>query len=582
LQGRIIISADATGIQFAGKERILPDHDFALLLGQNRESISNTFWEDLQQSSYWTKRVSINEFGESESIPDKSIPHCAVVFTKQSPNNRHQARLILQWSVFLPLASDETSTEVAEQEAYEVIDCQGEQDYTIFLHGYFFLDSGRKYIEGLQKIRAGGFEQKTPTNEDEMIAQWNYLLATKGTLKLFLPSLENFAKIHSLSTSNISHLSEAIFRSNLFKSKVYRQSICTEYQWVFRIKPSCSAWELIPINANVRSLPGVPPNWNIFPGFSNFAERYYLIDEGQPNLLSNQTPVDWQEQEIIHLLTSLDVNLLFDQVKNLNYLVKFITQNKKLLGQAQIQTCFINILREAFTSISLEKLQQQQFKEAIKKIVALIHSEKRFKLKQVTGDGEAIQLVLNALHQLDTPQPLLIYELFEPTSPTSSGSLNNEQVKSILTCLSQLLTVASTQKVTKAIIEQILEQINSLEPVLNLVSNLSLFFGYSHQQNKTYIYSYSSLQKFKQIYWLYRGDKRDYESSIATAVKAALPECNLIFIEPKVATILGKTSTLKAIPKFDHQTCLQLLATKPNLGNSNQRTNLLKELINYV
>ncbi|MBD2450086.1 hypothetical protein H6G76_23580 [Nostoc sp. FACHB-152] len=584
LQGRIIISADATGIRFAGKERILPESDFSLLLGQDSESVSNTFWDDLQQSPYWTKRVSINELAESESIPDKSIPHCAVVFTKQSLNNRHKARLLLQWSVFLPLASDETSysSEGAEQEAYEVIDCKGDQDYTIFLHGYFFLDSGRKYIEGLQKIRTDGFVQKAPTNEDEMIAQWNYLLATKGTLKLFLPSFEKFVKTHSLSTPDISNLSEAIFRSQLFKSKVYKQSICSEAQWVFRIKSSGSAWELIPVNAKVRSLPGVPPNWEIFPGLSNLEEKYYLIDKEQPNLLSNEILVDWQKQEIINLLTSLDLNLLFAQPKNVNYFVNFLSQNKKLIGQSEIQTCLINILRQAFITIGVQNLQQEQFNEAVKKIVALIHPEKRLKLKKVTYSGQAIQLVLNALYQLDIEQPLLIYELFESNSSASTGSLSNEQVKLTLTCLSQLLKTATTQTVAKEIIEQIIEQINSLETVLNLVSNLALFFGYNHHLNKTYIYSYLDLQKSKQKYLLFRGTKRDYETAIATAIKVALPECRLIFIEPKISQILEKTSTLKAIPKLEPQSCLQLLATKPDLGNSSQRSNLLKELINHV
>ncbi|WP_016948781.1 sacsin N-terminal ATP-binding-like domain-containing protein [Anabaena sp. PCC 7108] len=582
LQGKIIISADATGIRFAGKERILPANDFSLLLGQNPESVSNSFWDDLQQSSYWTKRVSINESAESESIPDKSIPHCAVVFTKQSPNNRNKAKLTLQWSVFLPLASDDSSPEGAEQEAYEVIDCEGEQDYTVFLHGYFFLDSGRKYIEGLQKIRTGGFIQKTPTNEDEMIAQWNYLLATKGTLKLLLPALENFTKIHSLSTQDISNVAQAFSRSHLFKSKVYKQSICSEYQWVFRIKPSRSAWELIPINANVKSLPSIPPNWEIFPALRDLAENHYLIHTGKPNLLSNETSLDWQEQEIIDFLKSLDLNLLFTQATNVNFFVNFLIQNKKIIGQSQIQTCLINLIREVFITIGIKKLQQEQFHEALKKIIALIHPEKRWKLKQVTFNEQAIQLVLSELYQLDIEQPLLIYELFEPTSAASSGSLSNEQVKSLLTRLSQLLTAETTQKVAKVIVEQILEQTNSLEIVLNLVSNLPLFFGYNHQHDKTYIYSYLGLQQFKQKYFLFRGDKRDYETAIATAVKAALPECNLIFIEPKISIILGKTSAFKAIPKFDSQSCLQLLATKPDLANSTQRANLLKELINYV
>lgn len=582
LQGRILIIPDTTGIRFAGKERVLPANDFSLLIGQKPANISTSFWDDLQQSSYWTKRVSINEFGESESIPDKSIPHCAVVFTKQSLANKHKARLILQWSVFLPLASDETSTEGAEQEAYEVIDCQGDQDYTIFLHGYFFLDSGRKYIEGLQKIRTGGFTQKTPTNEDEMIAQWNYLLATKGTLKLFLLSLDNFVKIHALSTLDISNLADAIVRSQFFKSKVYIQSICSEYQWIFRIKPTRSVWELIPVNVNVRSLPGIPPNWEVFPTLSNLAEKYYLIHQQQPNLLSNETSVNWSEQEIIDLLTFLDLQLLFAESKNVNYLINFLVQNKTIIGRSPIQPCLINLIREAFIAIGIEKLQQQQFNAAIKKIVEFIHPEKRLKLKQVSGDVQAIQLVLNALYQLDIAQPLLIYELFDSNSSSSSGFLSNQQVVSVLTCLSKLLATGTTHQVAKAIIEQILEQTNSLEDVLKLVSNLALFVGHNHQQNKAYIYSYLSLQQYKQKYCLFQGDRRDYDTPIATAVKSALPECNLIFIEPKISRILGKTSALKAIPKLEPQTCLQLLATKPDLANSHKRSNLLKELINHV
>ncbi|MBD2504115.1 sacsin N-terminal ATP-binding-like domain-containing protein [Anabaena azotica] len=581
LQGKIIISTDTTGIRFAGKERILPANDFSLLLGQNPASVSATFWDDLQQSSYWTKRVSINESGNSESIPDKSIPHCAVVFTKQSLANKNKARLILQWSVFLPLASDD-STEGAEQEAYEVVDCQGEEDYTIFLHGYFFLDSGRKYIEGLQKIRTGGFEQKTPTNEDEMIAQWNYLLASKGTLKLFLPSLDNFVKIHRLSTLDISNLADAIMRSHFFKSKVYKQSICSDYQWVFRIKPTRSAWELIPVNVDVRSLPSIPPNWKVFPILSNFANSYYLIHQQQPNLLSNETSVNWSEQEIIDLLTSLDLQLLFAESKNVNYLISLLIQNRTIIGRSPIQTCLINLVREAFIVIGIDKLQQEQFHAAIKKIVELIHPEKRLKLKQLSSNIQHIQIVFNALYELDIKQPLLVYELFEANSSSSSGFLSNQQMVSILTCLSQLLTAGTTHQVAKAIIEQILEQTNSLEDILKLVSNLALFVGHNHQQNKAYIYSYLSLQQYKHKYCLFQGDRRDYETPIATAVKSALTECNLIFIEPKISRILGKTSALKAIPKLEPQTCLQLLATKPDLANSHERSNLLKELINHV
>ncbi len=189
---------------------------------------------------------------------------------------------------------------------------------------------------------------------------------------------------------------------------------------------------------------------------------------------------------------------------------------------------------------------------------------------------------MRELYQLNIEQPILIYESFEPNSSGSSGSLETEQVKSILNCLSQSLNTESKKMINKAIIEQILEQINSLETVLNLVANLPLFFGYNHHQNVNYFYSYSELQELKQKFLLFKGSKKDYETPIYTAVKIALPECELIFIESKIAQNLAKTSTLKNIPEFNPQSCLQLLTTKPVLGNSSQRTKLLQELINHV
>ena len=584
LQGNIIIDStvNSNEISFAGKERILPSSDFSLLINDHPQNLSENFWNDLQQSEFWTKRLSIDENAEESLEPDKSIPHCAIVFTKQSLTNKSKARLMLQWSVFLPLASDDndSNNEAVEQEAYEVIDCEGNQDYTVFLHGYFFLDSGRKYIEGLKKIRTNEFTQKTPTNEDEMIEQWNYLLATKGTLKLFLPSLEKFSKIHKLSTQDISNLCLGISRSSFFRSSVYKQSICSQYQWVLRIKPSVSGWELIPIkaNANVRSLPGIPPNWQVFPGLQKLAATHYLIDNQKPNLLLNEKFLDWQEIEIVNILTSLDLNLLFADFQNLNYLYEFLLQSKKLIGKNLIQNSLINLLETAFINIQITQLKQDKINQVIKKIVELIHLEKRFKLKKFTEDEQIIQLILKELYDLDIKQPLLIYELFEPNSP-SNGSLSNEQVTSILTRLSQLLKEKTIQIEVKFIIEQVIEHSNSLETVLNQVSNLPLFFGYNHQQNKNYIYSYLDLQRFQAKHLLFKGK---YQTDVIKDTQAALPECELIFIDLKISKLLEKTNKLKAIPQFNHQSCLQLLATKPELANFQQRANLLQELINHV
>ncbi|BAY84718.1 hypothetical protein NIES267_42140 [Calothrix parasitica NIES-267] len=583
LQGKVILSSDTTetGIAFAGKEKILSANNFASLLGQTPENVSSNFWFDLKQSEYWSKRISIDENGESENIPDKSIPHSAVVFTSQ-PKKNHKASLVLQWSVFLPLASDDNGSnpEAVDKGVYEIVkNCEGDKDYNIFLHGYFFLDSGRKYIEGLSNLRNGELTLEVPKNEDEMIAQWNYLLATKGTLELFLSSLRHFAKTHGLSSQDISCLCEAVLKSRLFQNPVYRKSICGHNQCVYRIKPNNSTWTLIPVNASAKLLPGVPPNWEVFPELSNLAERHCLIDDRKPNLLLTSNSNNWQEEEVVNILESLDIRLLFSHSDNIKFLLYLLGDNKRAIGKPEIQASLITVLRESFKQVSIKELQEKNLIQLTKKLIKLIHPERRFKIKQIRSNEEPIQKVLNQLYQLNIGQSLLVYELFEPNDYASKADLSDEQVKSILNCLSKLLNVSDTKAVAKAIIEQILNQSKSLESDLSLVPNIPLFCSYNYRQNIKRVYSFNDLKELKERSLLFKGN---HQTQIAQAVKSALPECELIFIEAQISKILERTNAFKNIPHLNANSCLQLLANKPNLADSEKRENLLKELINHV
>jgi hypothetical protein len=46
--------------------------------------------------------------------------------------------------------------------------------------------------------------------------------------------------------------------------------------------------------------------------------------------------------------------------------------------------------------------------------------------------------------------------------------------------------------------------------------------------------------------------------------------------------MLSRTSSLRHIPECNARSCLELLATQPDLAHPNQRTNLLEELIHHV
>ena len=97
---------------------------------------------------------------------------------------------------------------------------------------------------------------------------------------------------------------------------------------------------------------------------------------------------------------------------------------------------------------------------------------------------------------------------------------------------------------------------------------------YNCHNNKNYIYSYSQLKSLKNN--LFNGTGK---TPIAIALKEALPDCNLVFVDDRVTKILNKVSSFIKIPKCDFKSCLKLLATKPNLDEPDKRINLLKELV---
>lgn len=580
LQGKVSLSSENTRISFAGIERVLPAQDFTSLLRQNPNNISQNFWTDLQESPFWSKRSSINENGDNEIVPDKSIPHCAVVFTQQPLKNKLKAKLTLQWSVFLPLASEDNhlQQEEAEQEAHEEIDCNGDKNYTLFLHGYFFLDSGRKYIEGLQKIRTSSFIPKTPDNEDEMIAQWNYLLATRGTLRLVLPALKDFAEKHQLSELDISNLCSAISKSRWFNSQVYRQSICAEYQWVFRTQPSNNGWELISINESLRSLPDIPPEWEVFPKLQELAQEHCFIIQNKPNLLSLNSNGKWNQQEICSVIDSLNPELVFSNSNYLRYLTQFLNQQENLIQQPEVQTSLINFLRHVFSKIKLSNLQGESLQPLVKQLVSKISPHKRFKISRFEADAEALDTIFNHLYQQQL-HLVLVYEPFE-VSPTSQGVLTLDELISLLTNLSDFLKAEpSSYKLTCEIIYQLLSSSQEIEPALNQLQDLSLFIGYNYRLGKQTFCKYKSLKIIHQSKGLFKGK---WNTTISTALKEALPNSNLIFIDNRLASILSKTSSLRHIPECNARSCLELLATQPDLAHPNQRTNLLEELIHHV
>src|SRR5262249_26420090 len=146
------------------------------------------------------------------------------------------AHLRLVRSVFLPV------------EDVEDVVCEGDLDFLLVLHGYFFVDAGRRRIDLSDSHAGGRAENRLPVAQ-----QWNDALVRKGVYRLILPALARFAESAGPSAKMLEHLTSAIARSALFQK--HAGLICEDEQWLLRVRTPNDSWHLRPANEAFYEIP---------------------------------------------------------------------------------------------------------------------------------------------------------------------------------------------------------------------------------------------------------------------------------------------------------------------------------------
>ena len=363
----ISISDASTNRYFCGSiSRDNTNTNFAEYIGSELK-LENQELASIRQSEYWPQRLSEDDNGNPKAFADKADSHCSVVLSRTEKTGQ-RGKLTIQWAVFLPVADDEQG--IAE---FEQIEHGCEWDYTLLLHGYFFLDSGRRYIEFLKEIcnlSADISNDINIENSKEIARLWNQILVTQGTLPQVLKVLDRFIKDLQLSAPEISHLCTAITNSSLWKSESFKSSICQEHQFVYQIQPTSSQWKLVSVNDNLRSLPPIPPElstsiWDDFQKLREFAtERYRLVNLGKTNLIKTHIP-KWTAEDIAEIINSLGTNVQKVLSVEANYdflleILNLVDRQSELDSRINRDICFIRgyIPNENNHSYNLYSLNQ--------------------------------------------------------------------------------------------------------------------------------------------------------------------------------------------------------------------------------
>ncbi len=123
----------------------------------------------------------------------------------------------------------------------------------LLLHGYFFLDSGRRQIEGLTEPASNA----APVDDLTLRRAWNWELRDTVVLPLVPALLRDALESKMMSSAELGQLVAAIAASRWFETN--RSAVCKEGALVRVLeKPSAAGaavWRLIPPGPKLRPLP---------------------------------------------------------------------------------------------------------------------------------------------------------------------------------------------------------------------------------------------------------------------------------------------------------------------------------------
>lgn len=274
---------------FVGREATNPNHRLTTL----------------QRSDHWPKANSVLD---AQPKPEKGEPHGAATLLRMTNDlGLEPNELTISWAVFLPISDQENTTLQIRHHAASgrFGDASDLGRFRLLLHGYFFLDSGRRRIDGLTQSAPTG----APSSNTELHRAWNVELRDSVVLPLIPVVLNDALDSKMVTPAEFAALTAAIAQDDWFKDN--RCEVCRHMALVRTLNsPAVVTWHLVPAGTAIRPVPTSVSNHpermqELFEEVHRWADERGIVLCVDPSASLTAEPMHWTVEELGCLFSGL-------------------------------------------------------------------------------------------------------------------------------------------------------------------------------------------------------------------------------------------------------------------------------------
>jgi hypothetical protein len=489
----------------------------------------------------WPETHHIDDLGNPKVEREKAEPHASVVFTTSAAPVASPGHLTIRWAVFLPLEDDLVS---------EMLFCGGDQDFGCTLHGYFFVDPGRRGIHGFDVLGKGETE-KPADSVDAVRITWNQCLATHGTLPLLLPVLHDYvttlAPERHVETGRL--LAKTITRSQLWTK--FHDVITESVQWVLELKQNGLAWSLVsserpllPLPCPTSSKPDPTLPWRVFPRLTELEATHTFV-AADAQQLSPSTLIAPDLEQALRLFNHVTAEEILKSPDELGYFVDTVAlfSTDGLLRERSLQQQVVALVRDGFSQIGLDGIRSN--KKQIQRLTGYLPLSIQLRLPESVPQTLRERLLTCSVTLLVLPSELC------PDKLADEAKLSYQDAQKLLHVIGDWIQEDSTHGENAAVLTLIYELASRIDGDSSTSSSLmrtlrhqrliAAFYDGQIDGDKIRAVTLAEIEQVRQASLLFRRGQvsDDQGRALAKPLQQVLTNGRVLVLEQKILALLG-------------------------------------------